>query len=586
MDAKLRLDPSRRHEGAIPLESGPGHPRTCACFGPSRTISGVSDTEIRPDEQLARAHDAFERMAWEDAFEAFSEVDLTSPLEAADLETWATACYLLGRLSDAVEALTRAFRLHRENDHAENAARIGFWIVFMLMEEGDVAQAGGWMSRSHQLMELVPPDSAARGYMLALAAYRQIAVEGDYANGQVTAEQVIQIGRDAGDPDIEALALNLKGRALVRAGQVSDGLAFLDEAMVAVTSGLLSPVVVGTVYCSLLEACEEVSELRRARQWTDALTIWCDRQSGEVPFTAQCRVHRSMVLQRRGELKEAEDEARLAYERYTRTPYESATGRASYQMAEVQRIRGELDQAEETYREASDWGADPQPGLALLRLAQGDTETATASLRRLVAETEDPVTRLRLLPAHVEVMLAANDVDAAQIAAAELADLSSRFGSDALKAQAAYAEGAVSLATGDPRGALMRLRESTDLWRSLNVPFEIARSRLLLGEACRRLGDEETASLEVSAARRQLSDLGVAEVVAPTTEEEEEPRMVTTRELEVLHLVATGMTNREIADELYLSVKTVDRHVGNILTKLGVASRTAAVAFAYENDLL
>ncbi len=320
MDAKLRLCPSRRHEGVIPLESGPGPPFLCR-LGPSRTISAVSGPEIPPDEHLARARGAFERMAWEDAFEAFSEADSTSSLEATDLETWASTGYLLGRIDTALDALARAYQAHLDAGDPEDAARAGFWIVFMLMEQGDVAQASGWLSRSTRLLEGIPRQSAAHAYMLALEAYRQVAVEGRYAEGQATAEQVIQIGRRAGDHDIEALALNLKGRALIRAGRIEEGMPVLDEAMVSVTSGLLSPVVVGTIYCSLIEACEEVGAMRRSHEWTGALTKWCERQEGEMPFTAQCRVHRATIFQRDGKLKEAEEEARQAYERYARTPY-------------------------------------------------------------------------------------------------------------------------------------------------------------------------------------------------------------------------------------------------------------------------
>ncbi|MFP3881607.1 MAG: LuxR C-terminal-related transcriptional regulator [Actinomycetota bacterium] len=545
----------------------------------------MSDTETRPDEQLARARDAFERMAWEDAFQAFSEADLTSSLAPADLETWASTSYLLGRIDVALDALARSYQAYLDAGDPEDAARTGFWIVFMLMEQGDIAQASGWLSRSNRLLEGIPPQSAAHGYMLALDAYRLVAVEGNYAEGEAAAEQVIQIGRGAGDHDIEALALNLKGRALIRAGQIEDGMPVLDEAMVSVTSGRLSPVVVGTIYCSLIEACEEIGAMRRSHEWTGALTKWCEQQEGEMPFTAQCRIHRATIFQRDGKLKEAEEEARQAYERYARTPYERATGGALYQLAEIQRLRGDLVRAEESYREASGWGFDPQPGLALLRVVQGKPERAAANMRRVVEEAEDPIERLRVLPAHVEVMLAVGDVETARKAAAELADHTSIYATDATRARLAYSEGSLSLASDDPRLALMRLREAAELWSSLNIPYEVARSRLLIGEACRRLGDDDTARLESSAARRIFEDLGVAHVTSSLVQEESAEHDLTVRELDVLGLLATGATNQEIAEELYLSVRTVDRHVGNILTKLGVRTRTAAASYAYEHDL-
>lgn len=546
----------------------------------------MSDTEIRPDEQLARARDAFERMAWEDAFEAFSEAESTSSLEAADLETWASTGYLLGRIDTALDALARAYQTHLDAEDPEDAARTGFWIVFMLMEQGDIAQASGWLSRSSRLLEEIPPQSAAHGYMLALDAYRLVAVEGNYAEGEAAAEQVIQIGRRAGDHDIEALALNLKGRALIRAGQLEDGMPVLDEAMVSVTSGLLSPVVVGTIYCSLIEACEEIGAMRRSHEWTGALTKWCEQQEGEMPFTAQCRIHRATIFQRDGKLKEAEEEAKQAYERYARTPYERATGSALYQLAEVQRLRGDLEQAETTYREASEWGFDPQPGLALLRVAQGKPEVAAANMRRVLEEAEDPIERLRVLPAHVEVMLAIGDADTAKEDVAELADHTSIYSTDATRARLAYAEGSLSLATDDLRRALVRLREAAELWRTLNIPYEVARTRLLIGETCRRLGDDDTAGLESDAARRTFEDLGVSHSVSSLVQSRPVEHDLTVRELDVLGLLATGATNQEIAEELYLSVRTIDRHVGNILTKLGVRTRTAAASYAYEHDLV
>lgn len=583
MDAKLRLDPSHRHEGVILLESGPGPPCSWSLVGPSRTISGVSDTETRADEQLARAHDAFERMVWEDAFEAFSRADQTSSLGPADLGTWATTAYLLGRIDPALDALARAYQAYLDAEDPEHAARAGFWIVFMLLEQGDVAQASGWMGRSSRLLEGTSPQNAAHGYMLALEAHRLVAVEGRYEEGEAAAEKVIQIGRRAGDHDIEALALNLKGRALIRTGRIDEGIAVLDEAMVLVTSGLLSPVVVGTIYCSLIEACEEVGAMRRSHEWTGALTKWCDQQEGEMPFTAQCRVHRATIFQRNGKLKEAEEEAKQAYERYVRTPYERATGGALYQLAEVQRLRGDLERAEESYREASEWGFDPQPGLALLRVAQGKSEMAAANMRRIVEETEDPIESLRLLPSHVEVMLAVGDIETAKATVADLADHTSIYETDASRARLAYAEGSLSLATDDPRRALLRLREASELWRSLNIPYEVARTRLLLGEACRRLGDDDTAGLETDAARRTFEDLGISPSLLQEREVEHE---LTVRERDVLELLATGATNQEIAEELYLSVRTIDRHVGNILTKLGVRTRTAAASYAYEHDLV
>lgn len=503
-----------------------------------------------------------------------------SPLDIDDLEWWATAAYLLGRTESAQQALSRGFQLGVESGDEERAVRLGFWLVFVHFERDEVAQASGWIARIGRLLEELPPESVAHGYGLVLEAHQEVASDGRYDEGRATAQKAAEIAREGEDHDLEALALHVRGRALLRLGEVGEGLRALDEAMVHVTSDQLSPVVVGTVYCSLIEACEEIAELRRSHQWTQSLSAWCDRQQGEVPFTAQCLIHRSQVLRRSGELKRAEEEATAAYERFLRTPYGSATGRALYQLGEIKRLRGLLDEAEEAFREASEWGFDPQPGLALLRLAQGDSSTAAASLGRRLSETEEPVERMRLLPPFVAVMLAANEPRRAESAVAELREGVSVYGTDALAAHAAYAEGALALADDDAQRALVKAREASTAWQKLNMPYEMARARVLLARACRRLGDEETASLELNAARRQFDDLGVSDPSQVVVEEPDHG--LTPRELEVLQLLATGVTNQEIADELYLSVRTVDRHVANILAKLGVPTRTAAASRGHE----
>jgi ATP/maltotriose-dependent transcriptional regulator MalT len=539
-----------------------------------------------PDGFLARARAAFENRAWGEAFEAFARADQLHPLGPDELELWASACYLVGRADGAIDVLSRAYDSRLDGGDTVRAARTAFWIIFMLMEEGERARAGGWISRSEQLIDRLPDDSVALGYKLSLEGYQQVAIHGDFVAAQATAETVIELMRRAGDHDIMTLALNVKGRALIREGRIDAGMAVLDEAMLAATTGRLSPIVVGAVYCSLIEACEEVVALRRAQEWTDELASWCERQKGELPFTAQCLIHRSKIHRRHGDLEEAEAAARRACERYARTTYDLGTGRALYELAEVQRMSGRLEDSEDTYRQASRSGVDPQPGLALLRLAQGEIETAAASMRRLVAETIGAVERIGLLPAHVEVMLAVGDLDTAAKATAELAEHASTYGTDALRAEAAYAEGAVTLAGGDPGSALVKLRQALHGWMSLDAPYQAARTHVLIGQACHQLGDEDTGALEMHAARRQFAELGVPDPTSRTRPGPETDHGLTTREMEVLRLLATGKTNQAIAEHLLIAVKTVDRHVSSILTKLGVASRTAAVAHAYENDLI
>jgi ATP/maltotriose-dependent transcriptional regulator MalT len=538
-------------------------------------------------EQVARGRAAAERRAWGEAFAAFAAADAGAVFQAGDLELWGTAAYLLGHVDTAVDALARAFHAHRDSHDLPAAVRCGFWIVFILMGRGDMAQAGGWHARCSHLLELLPADSAAHGFLLCTAAFRQATVEREYAHAQATADQAVEIGRRTRDEDLVALGLNVAGRAAILDGRAADGLSRLDEAMVAVISGELSPPVAGAVYCSLIEACEEIAELRRAREWTDALTRWCDSQEGMVTFTGQCLTHRATILRRGGDWRAAADQAALACERFAGAADEGAIGMALYELAEVRRLQGDLTAAEDAYRRSGEWGHDPQPGLALVRLVQDRAEVAAATMRRLLAERTSVIERVQLLPAQVEVMLAVGDRSAAAAAAAELADHAATYCTDALHAEADRARGAVLLAEGDADAAAVHLRRACTMWQALDVPYETARTRVLISLACRQLGDHDTAELERDAARRVFTELGAASDVARMTTPDAAPvHGLTSRELEVLRLVATGRTNQAIADELYVAVKTVDRHVASILAKLGVASRTAATAFAYEHDLL
>jgi DNA-binding CsgD family transcriptional regulator/tetratricopeptide (TPR) repeat protein len=542
------------------------------------------------DDDRARAREASSRSEWSDAFALLTRVDSSSPLGPADLELLATAAYLVGRVRDCLGALERAYRLHADHGDSRSAVRCAFWLCFHHFNSGEFGQGGGWLAKAGRLAERVPERCAERAYLLLPVAFEQVAVAGQYAVGRATATTALDIARGCGETDAVALALNLVGRSFLREGRVAEGLTALDEAMVEVVTGAVSAPVAGAVYCSLIEACEEISELRRAREWTDALSQWCDGQRGMVTFTGQCLVHRATIKQLHGDWVDALEEVRLACERFGVAADVHASGLAMYRLGELHRLRGEDEDAEQAYRQAADRGHDPQPGLALLRLAQGKTDVAVAAIRRAVDECRDRAMRAKLLVAFIEITLVSGDLEAARSAVEELAATAAAYGTPVLAAVSDQARGAALLADGDARGALTALREAQQRWREFDMPYDEARVRVLIAHACDSLGDDETASFEREAARRAFERLGAGPDVARLRTDTTPAAGPTTyglsrRELEVLRLVATGTTNQAIAKELCLAVKTVDRHVSNILTKLGVRSRAAATAFAYQHGL-
>jgi DNA-binding NarL/FixJ family response regulator len=539
---------------------------------------------------LAEGQESFQRQAWSDAFAQLSAADRTAPLEPEDLERLATAAYLIGRDGDSADIWARAHQVFLSRGGLERAVRCAFWLAFGLLNRGEHARGGGWIARAQRLLDDGENDCVEQGYLLLPVGLRHIG-EGDVAAAYATFCRAAEIAERFGDPDLVALALHSRGRGLIRMGEIDRGVAMLDEAMAAVDAGDVSPIVVGDVYCSVIEGCLEIFDLRRAQEWTAVLTHWCESQPDLVPYRGQCLVRRAEILQLHGEWPDALEEAQQACERLSRPPGEPAAGAAFYQQAELHRLRGEFTAAENAYRQASQWGRRPEPGLALLRMAQGQNDAAEAAIRRTVDEARGHVVRSRVLPAHVEIMLAVDDVEAARAAAEELSEIAATIEAPFLRAVAAHAQGAVLLADGEPRAALDALRDAWTGWKDLEAPYEAARVRVLMGLACRGLGDEEGALMELDAARCVFQQLGAAPDLARLDSlsrraASDGAHALTRRELQVLRRVAAGQTNRAIAAELFISERTVERHVSNIFTKLRISSRAAATAYAYEHRLV
>ena len=565
----------------LPFRKGPR-----AEAAPARKAGGrVSDGTTSN-----RGREAGRQLPWGDVYESLSRADQAGSLPGDDLELLAAAAYLLGSADECRRALQRAHQSHMAAGDARRATRCVFWVAFTLLLEGNISQAGGWLARAQRLLEAQEQECAEHG-LLMLPAIVQALEEGNYANAAAIAARAAEIGALVGDADLLTLALHFQGRAVVKEGRVKEGLALLDEAMVAVVAGEVWAPVAGNVYCSMIDACLEISDVRRAHEWTAALTAWWTKQPDLVTFTGQCLVHRAEIMQLHGEWQEAIEETKRACERLAHAADKYATGPALYRQGELYRVRGDFAAAEDAYREANGWGQPVQPGLALLRLGEGNTDGAVQLIRAVLDERTDRLLRAKLLSPYVEIMLAVGDVESARVAAAELVEIADQYDTPALHAVAAQSEGAVLLAGSDARRALAQLRRAWETWRELEAPYEAARVRVLIALGCRALGDEESATLELEAARRVFAELAAAPDVARVdhllrAEPEKSAHGLTERELEVLRLLATGKTNRAIAADLVLAEKTIDRHVTNIFTKLGVSSRAAATAFVYEHRLL
>ena len=529
--------------------------------------------------------------AWLSAYECLSRAERSGPLGGEDLELLARAAYMLGRDEHYAGGLERAHQAHLDAGEVLPAVRCAFWIGHHLMFRGEAAPASGWFARARRLLERHGEDSAERGYLL-VAAWLQHLFSGEFEAMQATAAEAAEIGERFGDRDLVALAVMDQGNALLKQGRTDEGLRLVDETMVAVTAGELSPIVAGIVYCNTISFCRGAYELRRAQEWTAALTRWCEGQPDMVAHKGLCLVHRAEIMTMGGAWPEALEELRRLGDQFTEGVLNRrALGPATYQEGEVHRLRGEVEMAEAAYRRATGLGHEPQPGLALLRLATGAVDTAAAMIRRAISETAAPLKRAPLLPAYVEIMLAAGDLEAARVACRELDEVADRHGGDALRAMAAQARGATALAEGDPHSALADLRRACREWRQLGALHEAARVQALVASACASLGDTETSALELEAARGVCEELGAAPALAWIDSLQGKPdpadsRGLTARELEVLRLVAAGRTNRDIASALVISEHTVARHVQNIFAKLRVSSRTAASAFAFEHKLV
>lgn len=539
------------------------------------------------NELLRAGRAAFDQRDWTRAREAFRQAAETEVLEADDVFALADCAWWQGEIDEALEAYEQAHDRYVQAGLASRAAMASLLLGAHAMERGDVAVGSGWMSRARRLLRDAP-EGPEHGYPLYWDVFEAMA-QGDLAGALLLARRMQDLGRRFADANLIGIGVMGEGRALIKQGEVGRGMGLLDEAMLAALSDTLHPLWTGAIYCHLMDVCHELVDLQRAGEWTQATASWCDTIAEAVLYRGICRVHRAQVFQRQGAWEDAEEEA-------TRASVDleglhiGTVAEAHYEMGELHRLKGDLSAAEQEYRRAHELGRQPQPGLAMLRAAQGKKNAACASLRAALAERAgDQLGRVRLCAALVEVAIAAEEVETARAASAELTATASTYGSAGLDALAHQAQGAVLLADGGAGESLGPLRAACRLWHDIDAPYDGARTRLLLARAYRALGDEDAAALELDAAHMTFEHLGAVPDARRADELRDRPTPpdgLSPRELEILRLVATGKTNRQIAADLYISDKTVARHLANIYTKLGLSSRAAATAYAFERGLV
>lgn len=544
----------------------------------------VAVSPMQPDtisNLLDEAREAFARHDWVTAYSRFLAARDAALLSADDCFALADSAWWLGRVDESLVAFETAYRGFVSEGRVRPASLAALSIGYTLAIRGDLAIASGWIGRAGRLLG-DESDCAERGYLLYVDIEMAFE-ENDIDSAIAKTRELHEMSRRFADPNLAALSVLAEGLALVRQGHVPTGMDLLDEAMVAALSDDLDPSWAGNIYCKLMHACHELGDIRRAVEWTNATSRWCEGLTATGPFLGICRVYRAQIFQIQGDWERAEGEATLVSTDETRFEIGSIA-EAFYRIGELRRLRGDLNGAASAYREAHALGRDPQPGRALALLAEGRADAAAATIEAaLVAGKDNPLGRFPLRAAQVEIALAAGNLTVAAEAAGEVDTTADTYGCDGLIATARQVRGGLLLAQGDAGAALQALRGACHAWQALCDPYETARVRVFLARAYTALGDEDTAERELEAARSAFLRLGAmpdVRALPARRQGEALPGGLTKRELQVITLVATGKTNQEIGDELFISARTVARHLENIYAKLSISSRASAAVWA------
>ncbi len=525
---------------------------------------------------------AIERQDWSAAQDLAEAAQPTDPGEAAELaDLCAEALWWLGRVDDCISAREDAYHGYLELGRSRDAGQCAVWLWEHHAISARPAIAGAWLRRARNELD-GDPECVEYGALLLREAETADG-EQRHTDALELATEVIALARVLGSANLEAEALQTKGRILIATGQMTEGMRHLDEAMLSAVEGRLGPYSTGKVYCSLISACEEVGDLERASEWTEATIRWAERHPFAI-FPGICRVHRAVILKQRGEFAEAERQASIARDELRHSHLGNAAS-ACVEIGDIRRRLGDLEGAAAAFASAEEICGGQCAEVALLRLAEGRVDLARGAIATCMATTPTgSLARSRLLPAVTQVAIADGNLVMATAAVAEMEELGARFATPFVEATVTSARGRLQLALGEPGDAQATLQRALSLWQRLAVPYEVATTWTLLGEAHEQAGDEAAAREAFATAVEEFDRIGARFAVA-AADGVPRPNGLTAREVEVLQLVAAGHTNQAIADELFLSIKTVSRHLSNIYTKIGVSSRSAATAFAFEHHL-
>jgi len=528
---------------------------------------------------------------WTAIYKQLLKADKEHAVAPKDMEKLALAAYLTGRDTESFQILERAHQSYADSGVTEKAVQSAFWLGLMYMNAGERVRSSGWFARGERLInDLQNQDCPEKKLLLIPQALGELS-SGHDVKAQQIFEQVVLAGKQFQNADLLALGSLGLGQAMIQLGEIAKGIKHLDETMIILETEDVFPLVNGIVYCAVIESCRKVWDIERAQEWTAALSQWCEAQPDLVPFRGECLVRRAEIFQFHGEWPKALEETIDACDLLTRHNGRPAAGEAYYRQAELHRLAGNFKKAEQCYQEASKRGKNSQPGLALLRLAQGQAAAAKTSVTNTLQETKDAKRRAELLPALLDILLTTKQTDEATETVKELCHIARDFNVPYLIAMCSYCQGKVSHARGDVRLALEQLQKALQFWNSLNLPYESAFTRELKGLVYMEMNDKDNSKAELMAAAWVYEQLGAIPDLERVnallnTKKHAETHGLSLRELQVLGLIASGKTNRMVAEELFISERTVDRHVSNIFNKLGVSSRVEATAFALKNQML